>query len=83
MRETRQFPTHLAEIIEIDLGADKSRPIGKVGKDLAPRIDDHRMAMGFKTFGIFAELIWRENINLILDCARAIAVPNALFPCKR
>src|SRR5918999_1147330 len=71
MGETRQFPTHLAEIIEIDLGADKSRPIGKYGNDLAPWIDDHRMAMSFKTLGIFAELIWRDHVNLIFNGARA------------
>ena len=71
MGEGGQFRAHLFEVAQIDLSKDNGRQIGGPSENPSPWIYDHRVAIGGEALWVLPDLVWGNNVDLILDGPRA------------
>jgi hypothetical protein len=71
MRQRGKLRPHFGKVDEIDFGRDDGGHVGRAGKDSSPGIDDHRISIGREALRIVADLIRRDDVNLIFYGARA------------
>ena len=62
---------HLIDLRQVERGDDDAGINAAFGEDLAPRVDDQRMAIGLAAILVLAALRWRDDEAARLDGARA------------
>ena len=66
------------QVGEVDLGGDEALPVGSLGQNQPPRVDDRAPAVALPPLGVAAVLGRGDDVGLVLDGASA-AEPTTHF----